>query len=139
MSNELKTLFCVPEKREVFGQEMEFTQIKLAQVPDLIELFAVVDSKREESAKTGKPLNIKEVVSQVIGSNQKVIYNLISSCTSLKFEEVQNLNIAAAIKIAQVVMEVNWDFLEQHILPAIESAGKRIEELSVQKQATGQG
>lgn len=140
MSNELKTLFSDSVKLMIGEKEIVINTIKLYQITDLIDIFDVVQTelkKLPKSKKADEKVDLKPVIMNVAKSNMDTFFKLIAECTNLSKDEVGNLNIAASILIVEKIVEVNWDFLEGYILPAINKASETMKKLTA--KSPGQG
>lgn len=121
--SELSSIFQTDKKISIGDREITIKTISIGDIPKVIGIVAFFDSNK----------SVKDSAIELMTNHFSLVVELFKCTTSLKEDEINSLNPAAAIHIFNNIVMENSDFLVKHVIPQVQAMTKSMDGLKQSK------
>lgn len=114
--DELTTLFSEDKVIEIANTKIK---IKQAETQHLPILFAIGEKVAGSIGNAKSDIDIAAQIMGVLSKDFRLVTSLIENLSDIPKDKVGKLNLAASTLIIKNIVEVNIDFLHQHLVPIL--------------------
>lgn len=122
MSSDAEVMIPVPKVVKISGEDVPIPKIKVKHVTSVLKLIRPFVGKLEETSKMD--------VLSLVEENMPEVVSLLALLLSWPKDKVENLDLDEMVELTAGVLEVNFDFFAQKVLPSLLGAMGRLGGLS---------